>query len=193
MPKRRRIDFEALAGNPGPVVVGAAQGASCFGPAYEYAFIVDTELRKRKIRDQVPMYFVTPEPYIGHLGLDGVGDTKGLMESELRQRHIRWITNAKIRRNHAPAKFTITEVDENAADKKQHELDFKHAMILPAFKGIDAVLGHRGTGEPARLHPGGRVSAQSGLPQRLRGRGLCRHSAGRADTAARWHARRPAT
>src|SRR5690606_21211778 len=72
-----------FAKNPGPIVVGAAQGASCYGPAYEFAFILDTELRRRKIRDRVPMTFVTPEPYIGHLGLDGVGDTKSLLESEM--------------------------------------------------------------------------------------------------------------
>ena len=59
--------FSKFVENPGPVVIGAAQGASCYGPAYEYAFIVDTELRKRKIRDRVPMTFVTPEPYIGTL------------------------------------------------------------------------------------------------------------------------------
>jgi sulfide:quinone oxidoreductase len=41
--------------DPGPIVVGAVQGASCFGPAYEYLMILETELRKRKIRDQVPM------------------------------------------------------------------------------------------------------------------------------------------
>ena len=133
-------DVEALAANPGPVVVGAAQGASCFGPAYEYAFILDTELKKRKIRHQVPMHFVTPEPYIGHLGLDGVGDTKGLMESELRNRHIHWITNCKIDQISDGA-MKLTEVDEEGADKKQHELDFVHAMILPAFKGVDAVFG----------------------------------------------------
>ncbi|MDJ0940582.1 MAG: FAD-dependent oxidoreductase, partial [Woeseiaceae bacterium] len=51
--------FEALCENPGPVVIGAAPAASCFGPAYEYAFILDTELKKRKIRDKVPMHFVT--------------------------------------------------------------------------------------------------------------------------------------
>ena len=90
------LDFEELVANPGPVVVGAAPGASCFGPAYEYIFILDTELKKRKIRDKVPMHFVTPEPYIGHLGLDGVGDTKSLLESEFRNRHIHWTTNAKI-------------------------------------------------------------------------------------------------
>ena len=33
------------------VVLGADQGTSCFGPAYEYLMILETELRKRKIRD----------------------------------------------------------------------------------------------------------------------------------------------
>ena len=76
--------FEAFCKNPAPIIVGAVQGASCFGPAYEFLFILETELRRRKIRDRVPMTFVTAEPYIGHLGLDGVGDTKGLLESEMR-------------------------------------------------------------------------------------------------------------
>ena len=71
--------FEAFCKSPGPIVVGAVQGASCFGPAYEFAYILDTELRKRRIRDRVPMTFVTSEPYIGHLGLGGVGDTKGML------------------------------------------------------------------------------------------------------------------
>jgi sulfide:quinone oxidoreductase len=75
---------------------GRGAGASCFGPAYEFALILDTELRRRKIRDRVPMTFVTSEPYIGHLGLDGVGDTKGLLESEMRERHIKWMTNARV-------------------------------------------------------------------------------------------------
>ena len=93
--------FECSLANPGPVVIGAVQGASCFGPAYEFAFILDTALRDAKLRDRVPMTFVTSEPYIGHLGLDGVGDTKGLLESEMREQHIKWITNAKRRRGRA--------------------------------------------------------------------------------------------
>ena len=76
--------FEEFCKNPAPIIVGAVQGASCFGPAYEFLFILETELRRRKIRDRVPMTFVTAEPYIGHLGLDGVGDTKGLLEGEMR-------------------------------------------------------------------------------------------------------------
>ncbi|MEX2257371.1 MAG: FAD/NAD(P)-binding oxidoreductase [Woeseia sp.] len=140
-------DFEKLAANPGPVVVGAAAGASCFGPAYEYAFILDTELRKRKIRDRVPMHFVTPEPYIGHLGLDGVGDTKGLMESEFRDRHIHWTCNAKIT-GVSDGNLTFTEVDADGKGIKEQELPFQHAMILPAFKGIDAVIGIEGLTNP---------------------------------------------
>jgi sulfide:quinone oxidoreductase len=66
------------------VVIGAVQGASCFGPAYEFLFILETALRRRQGSRPVPMTFVTAEPYIGHLGLDGVGDTKGLLESEMR-------------------------------------------------------------------------------------------------------------
>ena len=86
MHAKAHVAWEAFCKEPGPIVVGAVQGASCYGPAYEYAMIMDKELRSRKLRDRVPMTFVTSEPYIGHLGLGGVGDTKGLLEHELRQR-----------------------------------------------------------------------------------------------------------
>ncbi len=57
--------------------------------------ILDADLRKRRIRDRGPMTFVTSGPDIGDMGLGGVGDSKGLLEAELWQRHIKWITNAK--------------------------------------------------------------------------------------------------
>ncbi len=132
--------FDALADDPKPVIIGAVQGASCFGPAYEFAMIADTELRKRKVRDRVPMTFVTSEPYIGHLGLDGVGDTKGLLESEMRNRHIRWITNAKVSKVEA-GKMFIEELTEEGAHKADHELPFGFSMMLPAFRGVEAVRG----------------------------------------------------
>jgi len=126
--------------DPGHIVVGAAQMASCFGPAYEFAFIMDTDLRKRKIRDKVPMTFVTSEPYIGHLGLGGVGDSKGMLESELRDRHIKWICNARIAKVE-PGKMTVEEMNDKGELHKTHELEFKYSMVLPAFKGVDAVNG----------------------------------------------------
>ena len=139
--------FDAFCANPGPVVVGAAQGASCYGPAYEYTFIIETELRRRKIRDKVPMTFVTPEPYIGHLGLDGVGDTKGMLESEMRERHIKWHTNTRIDAVE-DGLMKITQVAEDGSDKVSHELEFAHSMILPAFTGIEAVMGIEGLSNP---------------------------------------------
>ncbi|HVZ54846.1 MAG TPA: FAD/NAD(P)-binding oxidoreductase [Pseudolabrys sp.] len=139
--------WEAFCKNPGPIVVGAVQGASCFGPAYEFAMIMDTDLRKRKIRDKVPMTFVTPEPYIGHLGVGGVGDTKGVLESEMRQRHIKWLTNTKVDKVEAD-KVMATEVDDDGKPKKAHELPSKFTMFIPAFRGIPALRGIEGLSNP---------------------------------------------
>ncbi len=139
--------YQSFVQNPGPVVIGAVQGASCFGPAYEYAFIVDTDLRKRKIRDKVPMTFVTSEPYIGHLGLGGVGDSKGMLESELRNRHIKWITNAKVTKVEQ-GKMFVDEHNDQGEVIKQHELPFDYSMMLPAFKGVDAVANVEGMCNP---------------------------------------------
>jgi sulfide:quinone oxidoreductase len=130
--------YEEFLKNPGPIVVGAAAGASCFGPAYEFAMILDTDLRKRKLRDRVPMTFVTSEPYVGHMGLGGVGDSKGLMEGEFRQRHIKWITNAKILGVTA-GQMQAAEYGEDGVVKKEHQLPFAYSMIIPAFRGVDAV------------------------------------------------------
>ena len=133
--------------DPGPIVVGAVQGASCYGPAYEFAMIMETDLRRRKLRDKVPMTFVTAEPYIGHLGLGGVGDSKGMIESAFRDKHVKWICNAKVTKIEA-GKMFVTEVNEDGSEKKQHELPFKYSMMLPAFKGVDAVFGIEGLTNP---------------------------------------------
>ena len=130
--------WEDFCASPGPIVVGAVQGASCYGPAYEFAFIMDTDLRKRKIRDKVPMTFVTAEPYVGHLGLGGVGDTKGLLESACREKHINWICNAKVDKVEKDKMF-VTEHNSDGSVKEQHELPFSYSMMLPAFRGIGAV------------------------------------------------------
>jgi len=132
--------YQRLASDPGEVIIGAVQGASCFGPAYEYAAIVDTDLKRRKIRDKVPMTFVTSEPYIGHLGLGGVGDSKGMMEHEFRDRHIKWITNAKVTKVEA-GKMHVAEHNDQGEVIKEHELPFKFSMMLPAFKGVEPVAG----------------------------------------------------
>ena len=142
-----RDNVKALVAEPGSVIVGAMPGASCFGPAYEYAFILDKHLRDKKVRKNVPMTFVTSEPYIGHLGLDGVGDSKGMLESELRQRDIHWICNAKVV-GIANGKMEIDEVNDDGSLKKHHSLPYKHSMMLPAFRGIKPLRGIDGLVNP---------------------------------------------
>ena len=131
-------DFERLVESPGSAVVGSFQGASCFGPAYEYAFILDKALRDEKVRDKIPLTFVTAEPYIGHLGLGGVGDSKSMLESELRQRDIKWICNATVDRVE-DGKMYVNELNRKGEIEFQHELEFKHSMFIPPFAGVDAV------------------------------------------------------
>ncbi|MBN1238078.1 MAG: FAD-dependent oxidoreductase [Gammaproteobacteria bacterium] len=139
--------YQRFVETPGPVVIGAAQGASCFGPAYEFAMILDADLRKRRIRDKVPMTFVTSEPYVGHMGLGGVGDSQGLMESEFRQRHIKWITNAKVDSVEAE-QIAITTHDTHGQAVESLKIDYRFAMLLPAFRGVAAVRGAEGLVNP---------------------------------------------
>jgi len=131
-------DYQKFLENPGPLVIGAMPMASCFGPAYEFAFILDTDLRRRKLRNKVPITFVTSEPYIGHLGLGGVGDSKSMLESEMRNRDMKWITNAKTTKVEE-GKLFATQLDDLGNVFKEHEVPFKLSMMLPAFKGVDAV------------------------------------------------------
>lgn len=148
--------WAALCEEPGPVVIGAAQGASCFGPAYEFALIASAELRKRRIRDRVPMTFVTPEPYIGHLGLGGVGDTKSLLESALRERDIKWITNARIDRV-LPDSVEVSEHADDGTPKRRHTLPARLSMFIPAFRGVDCLKDHDGKWIEGLVNPRGFV------------------------------------
>jgi len=130
--------YQQLLQNPGPVLVGALQGASCFGPAYEYVLSLESALRKAKIRHKVPITFVTSEPYVGHMGLGGVGDSKALMEHEFRERGIQWICNARVTEFEAST-AKIEELNRKGEVELSHELPFSMAMFLPPFRGSEAV------------------------------------------------------
>lgn len=142
-----RVNFDRFCENPGPIIIGAVQGASCYGPAYEFTFILDTALRKLKIRDKVPMTFITSEPYVGHLGLDGVGDTKGLLEANMRDKHIKFMTSCRVKKVEA-GKMTVEEIADDGSVKATKEMPFGYAMMLPAFRGIKAVSGIEGLSNP---------------------------------------------
>ena len=122
--------LDELTANPGPVVVGATQSASCMGAAYEYLFNLDKELRKRKIRDNVTLTWFTPEPYLGHFGIGGITGGQTMLEMFMKMYNIRWYTNASIERIE---KETIYLKDGT-------ELPYKMAMIMPPFIGTEVMF-----------------------------------------------------
>jgi len=130
--------YRSFLKDPGPIVVGAAQGASCFGPAYEMAFILDADLRKKKLRKKVPMYFVTPEPYVGHMGLAGVGRSRRLMEDEFAEHSMTPIPNAAIKGVQPGTMFL----------EDGQEIPFRYSMMIPPFVGVDAVADTPGLCNP---------------------------------------------
>ena len=114
---------------PGAIVTGSVQGVSCFGPPYEYAFEIDYELRRMKIRHKAPIVFVTSEPYIGHFGIGGLRNSKRIMEDEFAKRDIKVITNTAVE-EFAPAEVRL---------KDGSKIPYKLAMFAPAMKGVPAV------------------------------------------------------
>lgn len=127
---RTRKAWERFLENPGPIVVGAVQGVSCFGPAYEYVFEVDTELRRRNMRHKVPITFVTSEPYLGHFGIGGLRTSRRMMEDEFADREIKVIANQAVE------EFTPDEVRLKDGIK----LPFRLAMFAPPMTGVKAVF-----------------------------------------------------
>lgn len=126
---RCRSRWEGFLEEPGPVIVGAVQGVSCFGPAYEYLFEVDSELRKKGLRHKAPITFVTSEPYPGHFGFGGLGNSRRMMEEECARREITVISN--------------TAVDEFVPGEARLgnglKLPFKLSMFAPPMTGVKAV------------------------------------------------------
>lgn len=129
--------------DPGPVVVGCAAGASCLGPAYEFAFEIDHALKKRKIRHRVPITFVTPEPYLGHFGVGGMGGARQFLEGEFERRDIKYHTSVAV------SKITDSSV-ELAGGKV---LESRYSLIIPPLAGVNAISDSPGLGNPKGFVP----------------------------------------
>ncbi len=126
-----------LEGGGGPLVIGAVQGVSCFGPAYEFCFLADHVLRRAGIRHHSPIRFVTSEPFVGHMGLGGVGNSRRMFEDEMDKRDIRWEANG-----------TVAEVTSGGVKLGNgEELPAKFSLFVPSFRGVDVVM-RSGLGNP---------------------------------------------
>jgi len=131
-----RHAWDRFVKNPGPIVIGAAQGAACFGAAYEFVFNIRHQLKKLHLLEQAPLTYVTAEPFLGHFGIGGFGNAKWMSEKFFSMQDINWRTNS-----------TIAEVLPDGVVLGSGEvLPSKFTMIIPRFLGIDAIRSTPGLG-----------------------------------------------
>ncbi len=115
--------------DPGPVVVGATQGAGCFGAAYEFLFNLSYQLRKAGLRRRAAITYVTAEPFLGHFGIGGLPGGETLLGLFCKKEGIQTITNTAMTEV-GPHKLLLAD---------GHALDFAYAMIIPPFLGQHVV------------------------------------------------------
>jgi sulfide:quinone oxidoreductase len=129
--------------DPGPVVIGTAQGGSCFGASYEFLFNVHHQIKKAGLAAVAPVTFVTAEPFLGHFGLGGVGSSQKMVERFFDRLGIEGITNAVIKE----ARDGEIELESGRM------LPFAYSMIVPPFTGVDAVREAEGLANPMGFVP----------------------------------------
>lgn len=115
--------------DPGPVVIAATQGASCFGAAYEFLFNMSHQLRKAKLKQHTSLTFLTSEPFVGHFGIGGLPGGEKLLKMFLNKEGIAAQTNVAF--------------DEVGGDYVKltdgSKVPFAYAMVVPPFVGQDVV------------------------------------------------------
>jgi len=141
--ERALAAYREFVRHPGPIVVGAAAGASVLGPIYEYAFLVDADLKRRNIRERVPITLVTPEPWPGHLGLGGEGASRGAVTAALVDTKISVICNARTVRIDKDT-IQVEELDAAGKVKQTHALPYAYSVYWPAFGGVPGVRASTG-------------------------------------------------
>lgn len=129
--------------NPGPAVIGAVPGASCMGAGYEYLFNFDRHVRKAKIRKQVPITWITPEPSLGHFGIGGIKGGATMLKGFLKMQGIDYRVDAAIEE--------VTEDEVILSDGER--IPAKWKMLVPPFRGARVVRETEGLGDEKGFIP----------------------------------------
>ena len=124
-----RKKLEEFKKNPGPIVIGATQKAGCMGAAYEFLFNVEKWLREQKISKKVDLYWITPETYLGHFGIDGMLLAEPYLKAFMKIFNIHYRTEVGVKEVTADA--VILDTDE--------ELKSKFTMLMVPFKGVKLI------------------------------------------------------
>lgn len=130
---------DKLVENPGPAVIGAVQGSSCFGPAYEFLFLLHYELMRRggkALLEKCPITYITPEPELGHLGLDGTGDSKVILKQLCKEKNIEVMCQVRTKKVTKDAVY-VERLNGKGEIIEEKELPSKLTMMIPPFEGLD--------------------------------------------------------
>ena len=126
-----------FANEPGPIVVGATQGAACFGAAYEFVFNVAYQLKRHGLRKRIPVHYVSAEPFPGHFGIGGLARGEKMLDMFFRMTGISSVFDVAMEEV-VPGELRL---------KDGRRLPFKYAMIVPPFIGAQVVM-DSGIGNP---------------------------------------------
>nr|WP_315170928.1 FAD/NAD(P)-binding oxidoreductase [uncultured Flavobacterium sp.] len=124
-----RTALQEFKKNPGPIVIGATQNAGCMGAAYEFLFNIEKWLREENIRKKVDLYWITPEDYLGHFGIDGMPMGESMLKGFMKMFNIHYRTEVGVK-----------EVQKNKVIlTNDEELPSDFIMLMPPFIGVDLV------------------------------------------------------
>ncbi|MBF0369113.1 MAG: FAD-dependent oxidoreductase [Magnetococcales bacterium] len=129
--------------NPGPVVVGAVQGASCFGASYEILLNLNRALKVAGVRNRSPLTFITAEPFLTHFGINGFGSAQPIIEKFFQRAGINWLTSNVVE------KVTPGEIHT----RDNGVLPFNYSILIPPFQGVGAVKESLGIGNAMGFVP----------------------------------------
>lgn len=124
-----RTALEEFKQNPGPIVIGATQNAGCMGAAYEFLFNVEKWLREQNIRKKVDLYWITPEDYLGHFGIDGMPMGETMLKTFMKMFNIHYKTQVAVKE--------VTKDSVILTNGK--EIKSSLTQLMPPFIGVDFV------------------------------------------------------
>ncbi len=135
---RAELGFKDFLLSPGPMTIACAPGSMDYQSAYQYVLNVDHVLRRYRLRDKVPIRFITPEPFLGHLGIGGIGHSNSLFEKEFRSRQIEYYCNAAIDKIDKTT-VQIIYFDREGAECGRKKFNSRYGLIWPAMRAADYI------------------------------------------------------
>jgi len=121
------------------ILVGTGHGmCTCQGAAFEYIFNIENELRKRGVRDNAELIWISNEQFLGDFGMGAMHIDRGgyrthskvFTESLFAERELSWITRAHVN------KVEEGKISYETLEGEMHEQEFDFAMLIPPFAGV---------------------------------------------------------